>query len=164
MEGHWSDLPDGWWKVPKSCRWSSRIIPPHGEEKYYIPINWGKNSHGIYLSSQEYNHSHSILGKLPKKSMEILSHGLEGVGNGVYTILTRFIGFLMLWSVHPWTYLATSWSMLGQSTYLFKNANVFSQPKWPTILEVWASLINWIWLPSFEMQIFPNLYNNPTWM
>jgi hypothetical protein len=39
--------------------------------------------------------------------MEMLSHGLKGVGSIVYNAKVWFLGLLMLKRVHPQTYITT---------------------------------------------------------
>jgi hypothetical protein len=77
-----------------------------------------------------------VVSKPSTKSMEMISQGQVGIGNGWYIPLFILLGLSVQQNIHLLIYCATYSCILFQYTYLCKLETVFPTPKYPATLEV----------------------------
>ena len=81
----------------------------------------------LSTTTNKYSCLFLVVGRPPTKSMEMLSHGLVGIGNEWYKPCFLLSGFLVQQSMHPLINQATSSCILGEKTYHCKLETVFQR-------------------------------------
>ena len=116
----------------------------------------------LSISTNRWSCPFLILGKSPLKSTDMFSHGLVSTSKGWHKPWFLSLGFLAQQIMHPLINSATSSYILGQYTYHYELAIIFTTLKFPITMDVWIHLISCN-LSSSGTQSLPSLYINLSW-